>query len=132
MRLNKLQGYLYHFFMIWTSFHDFVSLRQIFILCFSTALSLKVPTANSAVIVTSTIVTVVFTTFIFGGMTEPFLRFMQVKGEPKPVSHEVKARVVVCFHGMLLKVFQSTGKTVNISQIKTTLVRRYGFFKCVP
>ena len=65
-----------------------------------TALSLKVPTANSAVIVTSTIVTVVFTTFIFGGMTEPFLRFMQVKGEPKPVSHELKERVVVCCHGM--------------------------------
>lgn len=44
------------------------------------ALSLQVPTSNGSVIMTSTLVVVVITTFIFGGLTEPMLRLNGMKG----------------------------------------------------
>ena len=43
------------------------------------ALSLQVPTKNSSAIMTSTLVVVMVTTFIFGGLTEPMLRYNGMK-----------------------------------------------------
>ncbi len=44
------------------------------------ALSLQVPTPNGSLIMTSTLVVVVITTFVFGGLTEPMLRLNGMKG----------------------------------------------------
>ena len=45
-------------------------------------MALQVTTPNATVIMTSTLVVVLFTTFIFGGATEPFLTYTGVKGAP--------------------------------------------------
>lgn len=47
------------------------------------ALSIQVTTSNATVIMTSTLVVVCVTTFIFGGSTEWFLRQCDMKGLPK-------------------------------------------------
>eukprot|EP00455_Lapot_gusevi_P013191 TRINITY_DN1637_c0_g1_i5.p1 TRINITY_DN1637_c0_g1~~TRINITY_DN1637_c0_g1_i5.p1 ORF type:complete len:620 (+),score=219.59 TRINITY_DN1637_c0_g1_i5:85-1944(+) len=44
------------------------------------ALSLQVPTPNGSKIMTSTLLVVIFTTYVCGGLTEPLLRAMGMKG----------------------------------------------------
>lgn len=48
------------------------------------ALALQVTTEHSTQIVTTTLATVLFTTFVLGGSTEPLLRLLNLKNAPEP------------------------------------------------